>query len=229
MLREMKTKDLELISSYLDGELPPEQISRLEQRIQADPELRAALEALQQTRALLRRMPRRRVPRNFTLSPRQVAKRPPLPRFYLSLQWSTALTVLLLVFSLGLRLISPPAASPVAQEAAPALRAAQAEMTEQPLTVMALPPEGTPTPEAALPSIMALPQETPQAKDVPPSLAETAMPAGEEPMPSEYTTPVESTSPLRFIWVGLGILILLQISLLFGLRWWSAYQWRKRS
>ncbi len=225
----MKTKDLELLSSYLDGALPPEQIARLERRLGADPELRAALEALQQTRALLRRLPRRRVPRNFTLSPQKVAKRPPLPRFYPSLQWSTALTILLLIFSLGLRLVSPPAAIPsLATEAAPALRAAQAEATEQPLTVMAFPSEETPTPESALPSIMALPQETSQAKDVSPSLEETAMPAGEEPMPSEYSVPAESASPLSLIWVSLGVLALLQIGLLFGLRWWSAYQWRKR-
>jgi hypothetical protein len=65
----MKTKDLELLSSYLDRALGPAEMRRLEQRLQADPELRAALEALRATRDMLRQLPRRRAPRSFAPFP----------------------------------------------------------------------------------------------------------------------------------------------------------------
>lgn len=241
----MKTRDLELLSAYLDGALPLEQMRRLEQRIKADPQLRAELEALQQTRALLRQMPRHRAPRNFTLSPRQVAKRPPLPRFYPLLQWSTALTLVFLVISLGLQFVAFPMTT---HEYAPAMRAMSAEGSTQ--VPLFLPAEGdlTPTPESVQPGIlalptstpemiqpgiMALPQETPVPKAPPISTVAPSTEAVEVPptgAPFEVSPALaRPISPLAMIVRSFAFLIALELFLLLFLRWWSARRWRKSS
>lgn len=241
----MKTRDLELLSAYLDGALPLEQMRRLEQQIKADPQLRAELEALRQTRALLRQMPRHRAPRNFTLSPRQVAKRPPLPRFYPLLQWSTALTLVFLVISLGLQSVAFPMTT---HEYAPVMRAMSAEgSTQAPLSSPAEgdltpPPESvqtgilalpTSTPEMVQPGIMALPQETPVSKSPPVSTVAPSTEAMEVPptgAPFEVSPALaQPTSPLAMLVRFFAFLIALELFLLLFLRWWSAYRWRKWS
>lgn len=95
----MNVRDVELLSSYLDGQLSPSDSARLESRIKSDPGLSAALEAMRESRGLLRRMPHRRAPRNFTLTPRMVGKNPPLPRAYPVLRFASALAALLFAFS----------------------------------------------------------------------------------------------------------------------------------
>lgn len=62
------------LSAYVDGELSPAEESRLTSRLAAQPALRAALEDLQRTRALLSAAPRLKVPRDFTLTPAQVGR-----------------------------------------------------------------------------------------------------------------------------------------------------------
>lgn len=221
----MKTRDLELLSAYLDGALPPEQLQHIERRIQDDPQLRAELEALERTRALLRQMPRRRAPRNFTLSPRQVAKHPPMPRFYPLFQWGTALTVVLLAISLGLQLVLSPVA---ARESMPAMRAMPAEATEEPL-VSLMAETATPAPDAVQPGIMALPQETPVSKA--PSVPTAApLTEAEEVPPAEVpSTSEQPVSLLPLIAKALALLIALELLFLLFLRWWSARRWRNWS
>lgn len=232
----MKTRDLELLSAYLDGVLSPEQTSRLEMRLKADPQLRAELEALQRTRALLRQMPRRRVPRNFMLSPRQVAKRPPMPRFYPLLQWSIALTMVLLAVSLGLQFVPSPALTP---KSMPAMRVMSAEATEEPLfSLMAETPtsaplgggrEATLTPAPVQPGIMALPQETPVPK-VPSVPTAAPLTEAEEAPPAELPSTLEQPlSLLPLIAMVLALLIVLELLFLLFLRWWSARRWRNWS
>jgi hypothetical protein len=244
----MKTKDLELLSSYLDRALGPAEMRRLEQRLQADPELRAALEALRATRDVLRQLPRRRAPRSFVLSPRQVAHRPPLPRFYPLLQWSTALTVFLVAILLTLPLILPrpsftasmvaPAETATVLEAAP-LRAAPSPQATAPSLA---PPGGgveSPPATASPPMIAALPQETPMPQAGMPKEGATpespARLAGEHERETENEAPPSELSPLegmlplaRSLGIGLALLAAIQVFLLLLIRWWSAYQWRKK-
>ncbi len=237
----MKTKDLELLSSYLDNALGPAEMQRLEQRLQADPELQAALEALRATRDVLQQLPRRRAPRSFALSPRQVAQRPPLPRFYPLLQWSTALTVFLVAILLSLPLILPQ----------PSFTASMA-VPEEPATVLQMRPpqeaapfpqesapfltplkvEEAPTATTSPPMIAALPQETPMPKEgitpeSPARLAAENERTSQAP-PSELS-PLEGLLPLaRSLGIGLALLAAIQVFLLLLIRWWSAYQWRKK-
>jgi hypothetical protein len=93
----MKFRDIELISSYLDGQLSPSESARLESRLSSDSNLRAAMHDLREARGLLRQLPARKAPRNFTLTRQMVGLKPPLPRAYPTFRFATALATLLLV------------------------------------------------------------------------------------------------------------------------------------
>jgi hypothetical protein len=103
----MNQRDLELLSSYLDGQLKPSDSARLEKRIASDPDLRAVLDDLRAARGLLRQLPMRKAPRNFILTPKMVGKNPPLPRSYPAFRLVTALASLMLFFTLGLNFVVP--------------------------------------------------------------------------------------------------------------------------
>ena len=99
MSRQPSFRDLKKLSTYLDGELNAPASRRLEDRLAHDPILRAALDDIRQTRAVLRRTPQRRAPRNFMLSPQMVAKHPPMPRLVPVLNYASIAAALLLFFS----------------------------------------------------------------------------------------------------------------------------------
>jgi hypothetical protein len=103
----MNRRDMELLSSYLDGQLKPSETARLEARLSTDPGLRAVLDDLRSARGLLRQLPLRKAPRNFTLTPKMVGKNPPLPRSYPAFRFVTALASLLLFFTVGLNFLAP--------------------------------------------------------------------------------------------------------------------------
>ncbi len=103
----MNQRDLELLSSYLDGQLKPSDSARLERRLAADPNLRSVLDDLRAARGLLRQLPMRKAPRNFTLTPQMVGKKPPLPRSYPAFRFVTALATLLFFASMGVNALVP--------------------------------------------------------------------------------------------------------------------------
>lgn len=107
----MKQRDLELLSSYLDGQLSSADSARLEARLRTDPQLRSVLHDLRGARSLLRQLPMRKAPRNFRLTPKMVGKNPPLPRAYPVFRFATTLATLLLFFTLGLNFLGPQLAS----------------------------------------------------------------------------------------------------------------------
>jgi hypothetical protein len=71
---QLNRNELELISAYLDGQLPEEQVRKLRQRIAQDPAFKQAYEDLRITRRALRSTPKIRRRRSFTLTPEMVAK-----------------------------------------------------------------------------------------------------------------------------------------------------------
>jgi hypothetical protein len=132
----MNPRDLELLSAYLDGQLNPSDSARLESRLASDESLRTALNNLRATRGLLRQLPSRRAPRNFTLTPQMAGVKPPVPRAVPVFRFATAIATFLFVISFVVNglialsapsLAAAPAPSPVsamaplsaAQEAAP--------------------------------------------------------------------------------------------------------------
>ena len=71
-----RSRDWLDLSAYIDGELNPREKEKFERRLQSDPQLRSELNQLKVTRSMIRSLPRRKVPRNFTLTPDMV----PAPR-----------------------------------------------------------------------------------------------------------------------------------------------------
>jgi hypothetical protein len=103
----MNHRDLELLSSYLDGRLNPHEIARLESRVHSDPELFSALADIRAARNILRKLPQRKSPRNFTLTRKMVGLNPPLPRSYSFFRFATAFASLLLALAFTTNLLAP--------------------------------------------------------------------------------------------------------------------------
>ncbi len=128
----LSLKEYEKFSAYLDGELPAAEARQLEEQIKAHPEWRLAIEELSATRDLLRRAPRYRAPRNFTISPevaRQYARKGWLPSF-ISFRLSAAVAALAMVAALVLQIL--PGAGLASRVAMAPAAAPQAELQAMP-------------------------------------------------------------------------------------------------
>ena len=102
-------RDIELLSAYLDGQLSQADAARLESRIESDPELRSVYDDLRQSQALLRKLPARRAPRNFRLTPKMAGIKPPLPRAFPVFRLASALAAILFFLGYAVNLSSPAA------------------------------------------------------------------------------------------------------------------------
>lgn len=152
-------KNLEALGAYLDDALTPTERERLEARLARDAGLRAELEQLRLMKLQLRAMPRRRAPRSFTLDPALFArpKAQPVLQLYPVLRGATALTALLLIFTLALGAfrgqftggVSAPETAAVFNEiasedgAAPAAEELESAAVEEPSTLREASPEST--------------------------------------------------------------------------------------
>ena len=250
----MKFRDVELLSSYLDGQTSPSDSARLKTRLASDPALASTLDALRESRSLLRRLPHRRAPRNFLLTPKMVGRRPPLPRSYPVFRFATALATILFALSfLNLRPVTFGASAPAPSDyglgggAEVAATEAPVVATEPPMVQMAPavtePPVPTPTMEpgsgyTALPTSQP-PAPAPTMESA--AIAPTAAPepaadqqnrAAEEPA-SQKTAgepePVPAPQPLLTAWqMGLGLLALLCAASMFAIRRLAANKWREK-
>lgn len=79
--RKLRKRDLEQISSYLDGELKDRDLQRFEARLVEDVTLQTALKEMADTKHLLRQLPQVRPPKHFILSPEMVGQKPALNLF----------------------------------------------------------------------------------------------------------------------------------------------------
>jgi len=102
MKKQVKSRDWEALSAYLDGQLSNRERSRLEARLENDRDLQLALEELRKTQGVLRNLPTLRVPRNFTLTPQMVGiKQESQPLFPVLRFASIVAMVLLAVVVIG--------------------------------------------------------------------------------------------------------------------------------
>ena len=115
----MNFRDVELLSAYLDGRLSPSDSARLEARLSSDHSLKLTLDELRETRGLLRRLPQRRAPRSFRLTPKMAGLRPPEPRAYPIFRVATVLATFLFVVSVALNGLAPFAAQRLAAAPVP--------------------------------------------------------------------------------------------------------------
>ena len=92
-------RDVELISAYLDGQLTQADAARLETRLKTGAELRGVLAEMGQARSLLRKLPARRAPRNFTLTAKMAGIKPPQPRTFTIFRFASVLATVLFLFA----------------------------------------------------------------------------------------------------------------------------------
>jgi len=195
----MNQRDLELLSSYLDGQLKPSDSARLQRRLSTDPDLRSVLDDLRSARGLLRQLPMRKAPRNFTLTPQMVGKKPPLPRTYPAFRFVTALATLLFFATMGLNFLVPqmasqPPAFGMGGGGAPEILSAATQApaaTEAPATESAAteaPAEAPSVGMAPLPTATPAVGAAPLLTVVPPSVEDTAR-AAENPAEKNVPAP----------------------------------------
>lgn len=206
-------RDIENLSAYLDGQLNVSDAARLEARLKTDPELASVLSDLRASRGILRKLPARKAPRNFTLTRQMVGLKPPMPRTYPLFRLAAVFASILFLFSFTATTLSPyvsfgapaiggfgrgggggaaveeaPAAAPeesFAQEMAPAEEAPSADMA----------------PFAATEDSSRI-METPSAKDMAPE--------------TENQAEVQNEAPLSYTWT----IIFLVLSVVSGFVMW---------
>jgi len=225
----MNFRDVELLSAYLDGQLNPSDSARLETRLSSNSQLRAVMDDLREARGLLRQLPARKAPRNFTLTRKMVGLKPPLPRTYSTFRFATVFAALLLFLTFAVNGFSSRPVSFMASAPAPAygiggggetesLEAPAAteapaaiEAPAQPSTDMQIAPtEMSPATENSARSA-----ETPQAK------------TGEGELLDQNQAQVPNDAVVPIGWqVGLGIVIVVCGLAAFGLRQLAVRKWR---
>ncbi|NNJ10445.1 hypothetical protein EKD04_008910 [Chloroflexales bacterium ZM16-3] len=207
----MPDSDIELLSAYIDDQLTEPERAELERRLGTEPRLRAELEDLRATAAVLRDLEPRPLPRSFTLDPAIAPRR----RGFLSFGWAMQLGgglagfALVLLASLqmfigvggGMAASAPaPAAMMAAATEAPAAPLPQAaEMapasTAAPMVAAAAAPESAQDATAARNAPDSMASDTgaegessgagaPALTEVPTAAAAMALPATEAPTPA---------------------------------------------
>jgi hypothetical protein len=116
---QISRRDLEQLSTYLDGALSAKETARLEARLHEDPVLRHALDELRETIRLVGSLPEAKVPYNFTLTPEMVGIKE-RPRAYPVMRLATALATLAFLVVVGVDAVTSTmflrAAAPAAKE-----------------------------------------------------------------------------------------------------------------
>jgi hypothetical protein len=208
-------RDVEQLSAYLDGQLSQAEKTRLETRLQSDPALAAAFADLRQARTILRRTPRRRSPRNFTLTPKMAGIKPPVPRLVPALSWASAAAMVLFVLTLGTNLLSQISSG----ANAPMLSAA-------PMTSEGYGAGGGPPPTSP-PSTdnQVLPTPAPYALTVPEATPTAEARLAQAPAASSTKASSLPVNIWLYIWIGLAV-ILIAAALL--IRWVSDRAFRRK-
>ena len=103
----MNFKDAEILSTYLDGRLSAGEAARREARLAVDAGMRQVLDDLRVARGLLKRTPRRKAPRNFTLRPTDARVLAPRPMAVPVLRYAGALASVLFLLSLATNSLVP--------------------------------------------------------------------------------------------------------------------------
>ena len=240
-MKSPSSRDLELLSAYLDGQLSQSRRARLEIRIKADPALAGSLADLRQTRALLRRTPQRRAPRNFTLTPRMAGLRPPVPRAVPVLSWASAVAMLFFIFTLGAGLVGQLSFGAASRSAAP-MGAGPALAAPAPMAAPAMAAPATlapatkglmlpvPATQAPVPTTSSANSSNPpaagQAMSPTPTeqVSATIMEQATPPAVSSFAQPTSARQALPkpvntwlFIWPGLAVLLAAAAILVFWL------------
>lgn len=99
MKRGISSQDWQQLSEYIDGQLDPDKTLSLEQKIQQSPELKKAFLNLKAHKFLLKSLPRRKAPKNLTLSPEMLPVRSRKAYLFPVLNIISGICILLMVIS----------------------------------------------------------------------------------------------------------------------------------
>jgi hypothetical protein len=133
-------KDLELLSSYVDGQLTLLEKNQVEERLDSDSAYHDALEKLLRTHLILGILTQRPVPHNFTLSPDLNKKKANIPSFFQFFRLSSAVAALALVVLLVIDFFpfttQPIITQQVEVVKAPAVAAQASKSNEHPMIII---------------------------------------------------------------------------------------------
>jgi len=115
---QISPSEWQLLSAYLDDQVSSDERIQVERKLESDDAFRQAMLSMQKTRLVLRSMPRRKVPRNFTLTPDMVPARRTFQLFPL-LRFSSAFAAIAAVVLFAVQLL-PGMLNASSQMAAPA-------------------------------------------------------------------------------------------------------------
>jgi len=218
-------RDIEQLSAYLDGQLNTNDSARLESRLNSDRELVSVLDDLRSARGILRKLPGRRAPRNFTLTRKMVGLKPPLPRSYTFFRFSSATAAVLLLLTFAANLLSlrgGSAAAPVQSFAQCNACGGGAAATEAPAA------EAPSLEQAIAPTATLSTANADSTRIGEAATAEAALPksAATQPAAQSQATAKAQSNPL-FIWqILLVVVILLSGSIMFLLSRSAMQKWK---
>lgn len=107
MNKQISAKDLELLSSFLDHQLSPSEQKSIESRLPSEKDLQNALSGLRRTKLILKALPLKAVPRDFTNSPQAKKNRFDLFQYFRVFRFSSAAAVMGLIVLLLMDFILP--------------------------------------------------------------------------------------------------------------------------
>jgi hypothetical protein len=109
LTKSAEEKQQEALNAYLDDALSPKERQQFEQQFAADADLRQAVEQRRALQMQMRQMPRRRVPRNFTLDPAVYGRpqRQPLFQLYPAMRVAAVLTAFFFILAISADLFLP--------------------------------------------------------------------------------------------------------------------------
>jgi hypothetical protein len=112
MRTKLSSRELQLLSAYLDGELSKKDQKRVERLLSDHPAAISSLEKLRQVKSVIKLLPIHKVPRNFTISTEDVS-RSLIPNLAGVLRYASAVSAVLLIVVIAFDFISSYQSAPV--------------------------------------------------------------------------------------------------------------------
>lgn len=218
---QIKARDRECLSAYLDGALSDKATHKLELRLGTEATLAREMAQLERTRYLLRRAPQVRPPRAFTLTPEMAQRRNPwLDRLPVSLTMVSAMASMLLAIVLLGDFVTPGGIVSYSQSLPDTAAVAESAAADQQIEPLALKlPE-----EAVEEAEMDMAQEAPSegALELPPNAGggleeETAEDQGERLIEEQVE---QQPTGIRRLHLFLLYAVLALVALVSGLGAW---------
>lgn len=198
LTKSAEEKQQEALNAYLDDALSPQERRQFEHLLVRDADLRLEVEQRRALQMQMRQMPRRRVPRNFTLDPALYGRpqRQPLFQLYPVMQAAAVLTAIFFILAIGVDIFLYQGSSTVTSGAAPDIAMLAEEAAEEPaaetpaeapLAAQAVEVTRIVTETVVEEGEAAPPVEAPAAEPAAEEMVEATALATEEEMPAEET------------------------------------------